>query len=146
MDRVYNFEQSIGMLSMQVSRGVGKYLKREFEKNDIKVEPLEWSVIAFLNAKPHRSQNEIADFLWINKVMVNRILGALEQKGLIMRFTDKDDKRFKVVDLTDKGLELYKKASKSAAIAIAQVCKSLSETEFNTLQDLLIRVKSNLTI
>ena len=69
----YRFGRSLGMLTMQISRAVGREMVGCLKKNGYDMEPSSWSVISLLLSYPNRTQQEIADFLWLNKVKIKRI-------------------------------------------------------------------------
>jgi DNA-binding MarR family transcriptional regulator len=141
----YKFGRSLGMLTMQISGGVGRCLVKCLKENGYNIEPSSWSVISLLFTFPNRTQQEIADFLWLNKVKVMRLLDNLEKDGLLKREILSTDKRYNVVNLTPMGVDLYNNALGCADEALAKAYSGFTEEEEYLLIDLLIRAKENLT-
>ncbi|MBS4048714.1 MAG: winged helix-turn-helix transcriptional regulator [Alphaproteobacteria bacterium] len=67
----------------------------------------EWRVIANLGRTPGLTANEVVERSAMDKVTVSRAVAALEQKGLLEREKDSDDKRKSRLTLSAKGQEVY---------------------------------------
>ncbi len=144
MTRKYHFDRSLGMLSGQISKDIGIVLQKHLNKNAYDLDPLRWSILSFLKNKPNRTQQEIVDYLAIDKVRLKRALDNLESQNILKRSIYNKDKRYNVVNLTDKGLELYKNALPHAKTAISKAFEGFTEEEENKIIDMLIKVKENL--
>ena len=144
MRREYKFSRSLGMLSGQISKGLGKNLQKHFDKNDIDLDPISWSIISFLKKHPKSTQQDIVKFLWIDKVKVKRVIDKLEAAGLVKRDIQQEDKRFNIVKLTDEGKSLFDKVVTFAEDTLTKAFDGFSEGEEKQLLDYLIRIKKNL--
>jgi DNA-binding MarR family transcriptional regulator len=67
----------------------------------------EWRVIANLGRTPGLTANEVVERSAMDKVTVSRAVAALEQKGLLAREKDSDDKRKSRLTLSVKGQGVY---------------------------------------
>ncbi|MEK9969629.1 MAG: MarR family winged helix-turn-helix transcriptional regulator [Ferrovibrio sp.] len=67
----------------------------------------EWRVIANLGRMPGLTANEVVERSAMDKVTVSRAVAALEQKGLLDRARDTDDKRKSRLTLSAKGQTVY---------------------------------------
>ncbi len=144
MARKYQFPRSLGMLSRQISKGLGKNLQKQFDNNDIDLDPISWSVISLLKKHPNRTQQEIVHFLWIDKVKVKRVIDKLESAGLVKREIHETDKRHNLVKLTDKGSKFFETVVPLAENTLNNAFEGFSKVEEEQLIDYLIRVKKNL--
>jgi DNA-binding MarR family transcriptional regulator len=57
-------------------------------------------------------QVEIANHANIDKMMLSKILRHLEKEGMVKRTASETDTRAKEIEMTKKGIELFKKANK----------------------------------
>lgn len=140
----YVFDRSIGMLCMQLSKGVGNILLLTLRAKGYHIEPNEWSVVSFLKTYPNRTQQDIADFLWLNKVRVKRLIDKLESDGFVTRDSLKRDKRYNVVNLTPRGDQLYHEGFDCANETLSIAYKGFTYEEEQLFIDMLIRIKKNL--
>lgn len=58
------------------------------------------------------NQEKLSEEVFIDKAMTARAMKKLENEGYIIRETDKNDKRSKLIYLTDKGKEVCKEVIK----------------------------------
>ena len=72
--------------------------------------------------------------------MINR----LEKAGIVERFTDEADKRFRIVRLTETGNEYYKKIEVHAKETLAEATNGLSSEELRTCISMLKKISGNL--
>ncbi len=140
----YEFENSIGMLTAFVSRGVGRQLKTNFLEKGFDTSTLEWTVLSFLANHEFYTQNELVDIIGRNKVFIKRLIDQLEGKKLVKRETLGKDKRHNKVFITQKGLERYNTLLPIVEKTIEDVFYDFNEIEVNTLIRLLRAVSENL--
>ena len=140
----YKFGRSVGMLTMQISKAVGGEMMKSLKQNGYSLEPWSWSIVSLLIAYPNRTQQEIADFLWLNKVKVMRLIEKLELDGLVKREIYQKDKRYNVVNLTTKGEAFYHDALKYADAALEKAFRGFTEEDEDKLINCLIKIKGNL--
>jgi DNA-binding MarR family transcriptional regulator len=94
-------------ISFRLSR-VASVLHVGFSKclEDFDIAPEQFGTLRIISEDGQITQSEIADILAKGKPTVSRALDALEKKGLIVRESDRDDRRIKPIRLTDKGQEV----------------------------------------
>jgi MarR family transcriptional regulator, lower aerobic nicotinate degradation pathway regulator len=86
------------------------------------------------------SQSGLIDALGSDKSAMVRTIDDLEQLGAAVRRTDPQDRRARVVELTDEGRELLARAAPLARAAADDVFGSLTEDEQRMLERLLSRI------
>ena len=79
------------------------YVRGEMEKYGLI--PLEGRLIRILKDKSC-SQDDLAEYLNLDKGRIAKNLASLEEKGLVCRRINEKDRRQKFVSLTEKGEEL----------------------------------------
>ena len=70
----------------------------------------QWRIMAHL-AQNQFSAKQLCDLARIDKSTMSRAIRQLEERGLVKLKQDEGDKRSKVLNLTDRGLSIYKRIS-----------------------------------
>ncbi len=140
----YIFEDSIGMLSAKVSRGLGLGLEKQFAKNGFSITSIEWTVISYLANKGSQTQNQLVDATGKNKVFIKRLVDKLENNGLVSRNTFDSDKRYNKINLSEKGITYYKELLPIVENYINQTCDNISELEHAEMVILLKKILNNI--
>ncbi|MGM9473947.1 MarR family winged helix-turn-helix transcriptional regulator [Pseudarthrobacter sp. YS3] len=86
------------------------------------------------------SQRDLAEFLLLDPGQIVALLDGLEQRGLVKRETDPQDRRSKVIRGTAKGRSLLAEAAEATARAEEQSLADLTSAERDQLRELLRRV------
>ncbi len=140
----YRFENSIGKLSMLVSKSTGKLLEFEFRKNGHEISAGEWTCFAFIYNYRKITQKELALKTGMDKVSINRLIKKLQAKDYIERTMDNSDKRKQIISLTPKGLKIFKSLQKITGDSLDKVYKKLNPKDFKTCQNILKQIHTNL--
>lgn len=102
-----------------------------------------WRALFLLAERNGRTIGELADESLVEGSAMGRAVATLAADGLVERKADERDRRYTRVYLTAEGRRRY---AALAPIAIGQIergLKSLSESEFEQLLDLLRRIKGD---
>lgn len=91
------------------------------------------------------SQKDLASNLHIKAPSVTASLQKMEQKGLIERKIDEDDKRIIRIEITRKGEELLTRLHGMSSEMQEMLCKGMTEEEIETYKRLLLQSFKNLT-
>ena len=86
------------------------------------------------------SQQQVAERLGIDRTTMVARIDALEDKGIVSRQPDPDDRRRNVVTLTEPGQETITAATAASDQAERDFLSGLSAAEVTQLRDLLGRV------
>ncbi|NIO42080.1 MAG: MarR family transcriptional regulator [Burkholderiales bacterium] len=104
----------------------------------------QWWVLTHLYRKDGVTQSELADILEIEKPTLGRLLDRLESKGWIRRGDHAEDRRAKLVFLTEE-IGPAMKAMRSAAAELRRdALAGLSDDDQRQFVDILLAVKANL--
>ncbi|MEO7122249.1 MAG: MarR family transcriptional regulator [Lacisediminihabitans sp.] len=113
---------------------VMRYLGAEFPIDDISFN--EYDVLFTLSRQPER-RLRIRDLnrdILLTQPSVSRMVDRLAARGLVNKLQDVDDARGIVVELTDKGFELFRRAAVRHIRSINErVGTALSQDEMRTL-------------
>ena len=141
----YSFDNSLGRLTKIIASSLGHDLIRRLGEVGVEISPEEWCILSMLNGSKGESQTAIGVFLGYGKVNVLRLVRAMEERGLVVRSVDDDDRRFRYVRLTAEGETVYRKAAGYASETIAFAVKGLSAEEYSTCVLVLKRIAANLS-
>jgi DNA-binding MarR family transcriptional regulator len=79
--------------------------------------------IYFIGRYPHITVNELLDILKITKQSLNRVLGQLLNEGYVIQTTSAQDRRRRLMELTEKGRGLERQLTENQRIRIARAYK-----------------------
>lgn len=103
----------------------------------------EWRLMGHLrySGPPYRGKpGKLAKHLGLSSGAMTNRLDNMEQRGLIQRLDDPDDRRGVIVELTDAGQRLWEESVGTQAQKEALVAAALHEDEKRALNDLLRRL------
>ena len=99
-----------------------------------------YSVLSLACSGLSPTQRELAEFLSLDPSQIVPLVDQLEERELVERRADPQDRRSKVISCTASGEQLYKKARIVTAEGEAAAMKRLNEAEQTLLRDLLTRM------
>jgi DNA-binding MarR family transcriptional regulator len=110
---------------------------------------VDFSAFPILKVLSHQGPmrlSALAHVLSLDASTVSRHARQLEDRGLLERTDDPDDRRASRVAVSKSGQDCLAKVFETRRVLITQSLDGLSGTERNTLRDLLTRLVANLTI
>jgi len=104
-------------------------------------------VLTFLLRSQNKTiiQKDIEDYLELKHPTVIGILQRMEAKGLIVSAVDQQDKRQKIITLTDSAFELEKNITDHVEDAEQRMAEGLTKEELDTIKQLLYKVYKNIS-
>jgi DNA-binding MarR family transcriptional regulator len=91
-----------------------------------------------------RNIMRLAKAFQVSKPTMGGIIDTLSKKGLVVLRPDPDDKRSKLVSITDKGREAHENAVAMIAPEMLRLEAALGVELFETLQPMLEKLRKNL--
>ena len=123
-------------------------LKREFssaiKNNNINVTPEQWAILNRLNEKSGLTQKEVAKLTFKDNANITRIVDKLENKGLVIRQSDSNDRRTWKISITSKGAEMRDSIEPLAIEVLKKATKGLSENDVELFNNTLKKIMENL--
>lgn len=125
----------IGKLISIISRGHVLYLNHRLE--DLGINASQLHLLFEISHQSDINQEKIASRCNINKGAVARSIRKLEEKGLVIRQIDENNRRQNKVSLTEKGREILKDSVKILKHWESEVFDGYDENEMLMLQNAL---------
>ncbi|MDR1819213.1 MAG: MarR family winged helix-turn-helix transcriptional regulator [Methanobrevibacter sp.] len=113
------------------------------ELSQISINPHQIPLIQYLNENEKASQDEVADFLFLSKGTVAKILRKLEDEGIIEREVNQENRRKNDVVLSEKGKELATKIEKIDEKWQNEIYKDLSKEEVEKVEEAIKKMVKN---
>jgi len=141
----YSFDKSLGKITHQISKDLGKKLVKKFAEHNYHISSLEWTVISYLYYNKESNQKEIGEFISENKVRTKRMLDNLEKQGYVKRDISTKDKRKNTVELTSSGKELYLTLAPLAEKTLKETYYGFSKKEIDQCLSTLNKIQQKLS-
>lgn len=102
-----------------------------------------WRVIVTLGQYDYRTARDIAAHGVMHKSTISRAVSSLEQRGLIVRRPNEDDRREELLALTDEGREIYEALAPQALAFEERFVSVLTSEEQEMLVALIDRLSGH---
>jgi DNA-binding MarR family transcriptional regulator len=102
--------------------------------------PLQFGIIGSIHDQPGLDQRRLAERMGMDTVSAHHHIEFLEERGLVTRSTDANDRRSRVLRLTARGARLRQQLRPGIVGAHDRVLSSLSKSEREIFLRLLTRV------
>lgn len=141
----YDVNESFPMVIAECEKHMRESLNARFRDAGYQVTVEQWIILVHLDQQDGISQQELANRYNRSKVSALNLIKKLKQDQLVIRKTDPNDARVKLIFLTAKGHKLLQalipiaKANKKAMI------QGISEEEIIMMKSVLRKITGNLT-
>lgn len=105
------------------------------------IDPREWALLRFVASAEGQSQQALGERTGIPASRMVAVVDGLEERGLVERRPDPEDRRVRALHLTAKGREVLDEAVKVAIRVETELCAELDEGERDQLIDLLLKLE-----
>jgi DNA-binding MarR family transcriptional regulator len=136
-------DDAAAWLVQRTARLLRVLFQRLVDREDAGVTPEMWMVLARLLTRDGRSQTEIGTLVFRDRPNTSRIVSGLEERGLVAREVDVEDRRRTLVYLTDAGRALVEETTPAAAVARDRIYAGLGRDEMDTFRRVLRAIESN---
>jgi DNA-binding MarR family transcriptional regulator len=135
--------RSVGFLVSQL----GFFSSQRFAAalDPLGIGPREFLLLRFVAASAGQSQQALAQRLGIPPSRMVALVDDLEERGLVERRLDPDDRRVRGLHLTERGEGTVERAARVAIEYESKLCSSLDEGERDQLIDLLQKLQQGET-
>lgn len=127
----------LSLLSNTVSEGIATTYRK-----DHGLSVTEWRVLAILGRFSGLTASAVMERGAMDKVAVSRAVNKLDDKGLIVRITQEQDRRRVTLKLSRKGVRLFNAVVPGALAYESRLMEGLAEPDRATLTRLLKELQS----
>ena len=99
-----------------------------------------WGLMVAIAEEPGSGQRHLAKRVGVDAVTLGQLIETLEQKGLVKREIDPDDRRARQLFITPRGVELRGRLRPPLLAAQERLLTSLTKAERHSLLNMLVRV------
>ena len=131
------------ILNGKVSTAINRKLSRNFRQEGIEITPEQWTILLSLWEKDGVTQQELCYATFKDKPSMTRLIDNMERQHLVVRISDKNDRRTNLIHLTKTGRELESKVYKIANATLEQALDGLTMEELKIGQEVLRKVFIN---
>ena len=127
---------------MATARAIRQSYDQRFSDLDLNLS--EASVLAYVAEHGALSQTQIAKSLGLGRAATGALIDVLEDRDLVQRQTDPDDRRVWLVEITIAGKELVEEVYVRDQILRKQLRNGITRQERQQLAAVLVRLGNNL--
>lgn len=121
---------------------LGSYAAARFTERvaELDLVPAQTGLLRAVAASPGQSQQALAQLLGTPPSRLVALVDALEERGILERRRNPDDRRLHALHLTEAGHQLLAKIGETARAHNDAICRALDPTERDQLRTLLARI------
>lgn len=138
------FEKSVAPWVGRTEKMMGLFFRDALSAQGIEMTREQFILLIKLHQQDGIMQKDLAFITDRNKGSLARLINTMEKKNLVARIPSDDDKRVNCIHLTRNGRELYQKLHPIASNCIQLLQQGLSESEIETLINLLKKIQQNI--
>lgn len=141
----FNFDIQLifAILNGKVSAAINRKLYRNFRQNNLEISPEQWTVLLFLWEKDGVTQQELCNATFKDKPSMTRLIDNMERQHLVVRISDKKDRRTNLIHLTKTGREIEEKTRAIANQTLREALHGVNVEELKIIQEVLRKVFTN---
>lgn len=145
MTEEFNFDTRLifAILNGKVSAAINRKLYRNFRQNNLEITPEQWTVLLFLWEKDGVTQQELCNATFKDKPSMTRLIDNMERMHLVVRTSDKSDRRINLIHLTQTGRELEERTRSIANRTLKEALYGLTVEELRVSQNVLRKIFTN---
>ena len=139
----FDIQLIFAILNGKVSAAINRKLIRNFRLNGLDITPEQWTVLLYLWEKDGVTQQELCNATFKDKPSMTRLIDNMERQQLVVRMSDKRDRRINKIHLTLIGKSLEEKARFIANKTLKEALHGLTLEELRISQEVLRKIFNN---
>lgn len=140
----FDIQLIFAILNGKVSAAINRKLYRNFRQNGLEISPEQWTVLIFLWEKDGVTQQELCNATFKDKPSMTRLIDNMERQHLVVRISDKKDRRTNLIHLTKTGKEIEERTSAIVDKTLKEALNGVTMEELKVCQDVLRKIFTNI--
>ncbi|WP_060688995.1 MarR family transcriptional regulator [Persicobacter diffluens] len=141
---VVDLRNDLGLHIGQVARLTNYLLDNQFHRAGYNITREQWSLMKLLWEQDGQSQQKLADRLMKNRASITSLIDNLQKQNLVVRVPNQQDKRSKLVYLTQQGSELQEPLADVFEATSQYSFRDIDEKKLETCMEVLLKVIKNI--
>ena len=145
MTEEFRIDQQLvfAILNGKVSTAINRKLSRNFRQNGIEITPEQWTILLALWEKDGITQQDLCNATFKDKPSMTRLIDNMERQHLVVRISDKRDRRTNLIHLTKTGRELENQAFVIANQTLKEALDGVPLEDLKIGQEVLRKIFMN---
>ena len=139
----FDIQLIFAILNGKVSTAINRKLTRNFRQHGIEISPEQWTILLSLWEKDGVTQQELCNATFKDKPSMTRLIDNMERQHLVVRISDKRDRRINLIHLTKTGRELEDKAFLIANRTMKEALEGIPLEDIKIGQEVLRKIFMN---
>ena len=139
----FDIQLIFAILNGKVSTALNRKLYRNFRLNGIDISPEQWTILLSLWEKDGVTQQELCNATFKDKPSMTRLIDNMERQHLVVRISDKRDRRTNLIHLTKTGRELENQAFVIANQTLKEALAGVPLEDLKIGQEVLRKIFMN---
>lgn len=140
----YLLENSIGYIIRNFTKALRESILETLKKEGFDITIEEWIALAFLWRFDDKNQQQLGELLLQDKTAVTRLVDNMENNGFVKRTVNQQDKRNKIINLTEAGKKLYKKIVPHIEMTLTIAQGEITKEDLERSKAVINQMKDNL--
>jgi DNA-binding MarR family transcriptional regulator len=136
---------SLGRMLGMTMKSVKETMETNLKEADIDISIDQFVILKILDTMEDVNQQICANLLRMDKSLFLRKLDVMQERKLVARIPDKNDKRRNQLVLTKQGLQKYAECEKVEQKTVKQLMNGVSNEEFTVFAKVLDIIRNNST-
>lgn len=144
LPQIMNIENSILPFLGRTVKFLDFYVEEEFARKGINLSKMQFVFLMIISRNNGQPQNNLAFLTGRDKTTFTRNIGTLERKGWVERKPSEEDKRIKLVCITELGKSVLEEAAPIIESIIDEVEDGITEKERESFLHTLTKIRTKL--
>ena len=145
-NQLFSDDTVFNILSGRVGDKIKRPFYKAFARECIAISSEQYAILACLVRQNMVTQQTLCGMTRKDKPNITRLLDRLENKSLVQRISDAEDKRKKHICITEQGLAVYEKVNRIVKEMVGHAMINIDESQLMVFQDVLQHMIQNLSM